>query len=551
MVSEPGCGRTAPGGDIVDMTRRGLLRASGVGALGGAGAVVLAACGETQVVTKEVPVETTVIKEVPVERIVTQTQIKEVPVERIVIKEVPVEKIVTKEVPVEKIVIQEKIVTVEKIVEVEAQRPPVVLTFATDHTSGPRGAAVKWAVEAFAQKRPDIRVLVEPVGGDYWDTLSIRAAAGTLPEMVLWDGHLFNAWRGADVVLKLNDVLAKMEGWNEEEYYYIPNLWTDNGHEDDHTFPPPTKLWGNQYGITYQGGINGFIYNETLVDQVGAGHPDESWTWDTLLENARKTTDPEAGTWGLDAGGNWFSWHPLIWSGNEEFFRSPDDTRFTMYDNGGTDGITFIHDAVFEEKVAASITESKEIRGEFSTPFTAGLQAYYFTERVRQTARPVAQIKDRFQWSLAPVPVNPATGKSGTFWSCQFSRRDQRRRGARKRRRDRGRVPVLWDGRAASSGWDRPRPLADVAARARDGGGARRAHRTAWSGSSGTADGTENRHRQYRMPNWVEWWQSWNGIEQKYMLGEATLDQTIQDVTRAAENNQASQIEEMRSRGWI
>ena len=511
---------------------------------------MLAACGETQVVTKEVPVETTVVKEVPVERIVTQTQIKEVPVERIVIKEVPVEKIVTKEVPVEKIVIQEKIVTVEKIVEVEAQRPPVVLTFATDHTSGPRGAAVKWAVEAFAQKRPDIRVLVEPVGGDYWDTLSIRAAAGTLPEMVLWDGHLFNAWRGADVVLKLNDVLAKMEGWNEEEYYYIPNLWTDNGHEDDHTFPPPTKLWGNQYGITYQGGINGFIYNETLVDQVGAGHPDESWTWDTLLENARKTTDPEAGTWGLDAGGNWFSWHPLIWSGNEEFFRSPDDTRFTMYDNGGTDGITFIHDAVFEEKVAASITESKEIRGEFSTPFTAGLQAYYFTERVRQTARPVAQIKDRFQWSLAPVPVNPATGKSGTFWSCQFHAVTS---GAEARGNVEETAAVCLyfgtDVQHRVAGIDRGhlpmwRPALETAeAQAGPPNGMEWLKRY--------ADGTENRHRQYRMPNWVEWWQSWNGIEQKYMLGEATLDQTIQDVTRAAENNQASQIEEMRSRGWI
>ena len=57
------------------MTRRQVLRASGGAVLGVTGAIALAACGETQVVTvekiveKEVPVETIVTKEVPVEKV--------------------------------------------------------------------------------------------------------------------------------------------------------------------------------------------------------------------------------------------------------------------------------------------------------------------------------------------------------------------------------------------------------------------------------------------------------------------------------------------------
>ena len=492
--------------------------------MGTAGAAVLAACGETKVVTVEKIVEV------------------EVPVEKIVRQEVPVEKIVIKEIPKE--------IVVEKIVEVAPKAAPVALTFATDHTSGPRGAAVKWGVERFMSKRPDVKVLVEPVGGTYWDTLSIRAAAGTLPEMVLWDGHLFNAWRDDNIVLKLNDITAKMDGWNEEDFYYIPNLWTDNGHADDHTFPPPTTLWGEQYGITYQGGINGMLYNQTLVDELGAGHPDDTWTWDHLLDNARKTTDPDKGTWGLDGGGNWYSWHPLVWSGNQEFFRSPDDTKFTMYDNGGAAGFEWIHDAVHKHKVAISLDDNKEIKGEWKTPFNAGIQAYYLTERVRQTARPLVQIKDRFEWSLCPVPVNPASGKSGTFWSCQFhavtngaeSRGNVEQTadlafffGTEAQHRvasvDRGHLPMY-------------RPALETP--------------TANAGPPNNmhllkqyADGTENRHRQYRMPSWGEWWQSWIGIEQKYMLGESSLDDTIKEVQTAAENNQALQIEEMRTRGWI
>ena len=110
------------------MTRRNLIRGASVGLFGAAGAAVLAACGETQIVEKIVTRE--VIKEVPVETIVTRDVIKEVPVETIVtrdvIKEVPVETIVTRDVIKEVIkevpVTTEKVVTVEKIVPVEVEK---------------------------------------------------------------------------------------------------------------------------------------------------------------------------------------------------------------------------------------------------------------------------------------------------------------------------------------------------------------------------------------------------------------------------------------------
>ena len=108
---------------LSSFSRRKLLR---TGALGGVGAAILAACGETIEVIKEVPVE--VIKEVEVagETIVKEVEkIVEVPGETTV-----VEKIV--EVPGETKVV-EKIVevpgetkVVEKIVEVEVQ--PVIQT---------------------------------------------------------------------------------------------------------------------------------------------------------------------------------------------------------------------------------------------------------------------------------------------------------------------------------------------------------------------------------------------------------------------------------------
>ena len=112
------------------VSRRRVLKGAAAGMFGAAGAAVLAACGETQVVTKEV------IKEVPVETVVTREVVKEVPVETVVtkevVKEVAVEKLVTtevvkqvevvKEVPVE----VEKIVTKEIIKEVQVEAPMMI-----------------------------------------------------------------------------------------------------------------------------------------------------------------------------------------------------------------------------------------------------------------------------------------------------------------------------------------------------------------------------------------------------------------------------------------
>ena len=108
------------------VTRRRVLRTGSVALATGVGAAALAACGETKVVTKEVPVEKTIVKEVPVEKIVKQTQIKEVPVEKIVTRNVvkTVEKIVQQRVVVEKIV--------EKMVEAVAERAPGINIYNLD-----------------------------------------------------------------------------------------------------------------------------------------------------------------------------------------------------------------------------------------------------------------------------------------------------------------------------------------------------------------------------------------------------------------------------------
>ncbi len=199
------------------VSRRALVRMAGTGALGAAGVALWAACGDTQVVTKEVPVERVVVKEVPAEKIVTQ-QVERVvtrEVLNVVRQEVPIEMLVevkqVVEVPVEKVV--EKVVTkevenvVEKVVEVEAQLPPVTVVFVHDHTSGPRGAAMGWGLDRFAQMVPHINIKFVPQPHTYEESFSIQMVAGTAGELALLSGWFKSRFQASGGFMQIDDVV--------------------------------------------------------------------------------------------------------------------------------------------------------------------------------------------------------------------------------------------------------------------------------------------------------------------------------------------------------
>ena len=218
------------------MTRRQLMRAGGVTALGATGAAILAACGETQVVT--------------VEKIVT----RDVPVEKIVIKEVPVEKIVTKVITKE--------VPVEVIKEVEAQRRTVKIEFATDHTSGPRGKAMSWGIKRFEQLRPDIKIKYIPQTNIFYEKIGIEAAAGTLSEVNLLNGGTYQRHIEGESWLLINDLLAKNEDHDPDNYWFIPDSYSDN---KDESYPYNRTMHGPQHGMPFQTVIGGLMLSTVLT----------------------------------------------------------------------------------------------------------------------------------------------------------------------------------------------------------------------------------------------------------------------------------------------
>jgi len=355
-----------------NLSRRHVLRSAGIGAAGVASVAAFAACGET--------------KTVEVEKIVTQI--------------VEVEKVVEKQVAVEKQVV--------KTVEVAAKKTNFEVRFVTDHTAGPRGAAMQWGLQKFAELRPDIFVKLEPTG-NLIDSLAIQFAAGTAPHVALLSQSDFIRFNEDGAFTEISDLLPQLDVV-KSDYYFLPDAYTDNGM--DHSFPQPTDMVGKQYGMPFQFAISGFVGNVSLMEQSGVTVPDSdgSWNWDDWSDMDKKMTNADAGTYGTWARDDYeFQYMPQMYSnGMKKPFN--DTLSKTMYDlPEAGEAWEYLINKIHKDKVSPAAEQTKELGGEYGNPFAAGKIGIWPSGRVYSTGFAVPRIKDRFTWSLLPE----VTAKSG------------------------------------------------------------------------------------------------------------------------------------------
>ncbi len=367
------------------------------------GTVALAACGDKQVVTREVPVERVVVKEVEVDRVVTRR------VEKVVTHEV--EKILRHEVAVEKVV--ENVVTkeVETTVEDDAmpQRPPAVLRLANDHTSGARGATMIWALKTFHQQFPHIAIKFEPPNYLYAETFSTLIEAGDQPELALLDGGFLNTWVHRGGFARIDGALNKHPDWEPTKWYAPPDEMSVGQFDDDRAARPAPHSRGYEgvmFGLPYQGNINGAVYNFTLLEDKGVPMPVAgSFHLEREAQDMfAQTTDPETGTYGLRMHPNawliWGSWARAMQDTGNHMYRAPDQLHWDIFNDGGDRGFELAVDTI-RSGVAMPLDQIASVAGDAGSPFAAGKQARHWT--AGGLGNSIRHIEDQFAWGLGPV----------------------------------------------------------------------------------------------------------------------------------------------------
>lgn len=140
--------------------------------------------------------------------------------------------------------------------------------------------------DAFEEKNPNIKVNVEVTPWDqYWTKLEAAASGGSLPDVFWMHAKEFTKYAKGNALLDLTEEIKGDVDLSKYPEGLVELYSLDN----------------KNYAIPKDFDTVGLWYNKTLFDQAGISYPDETWTWDTLLEASKKLTNKDAGVYGFGA----------------------------------------------------------------------------------------------------------------------------------------------------------------------------------------------------------------------------------------------------------
>lgn len=134
--------------------------------------------------------------------------------------------------------------------------------------------------DAYHEQHPDVTVEIQVTSWDeYWTKLEAAATSNTLPDVF---------WMHTNYILQYadNGMLADLTNLYDEE---SATYYTD--HFSDVSISNASGSDGKIYGVPKDKDTVGLVYNKEMFDAAGVAYPDETWTWDTLVDASQKIYD--------------------------------------------------------------------------------------------------------------------------------------------------------------------------------------------------------------------------------------------------------------------
>ncbi|QJD87131.1 ABC transporter substrate-binding protein [Cohnella herbarum] len=174
----------------------------------------------------------------------------------------------------------------------ESEAEPVTLTF-WRHDYAPEAEAFKKLIASFEEKHPNIKVDFQMIPNDQYETkIRTALAGGNPPDIMALDAPTLASYANSGAIIPLDDYFAK------------------DGNKEDLLKPVIEGLTfnGKMYAAPNNEGTIVMFYNKKMFEEKGIPLPsknvDEAWTWDQVLDAAKKLNDPAKGIYG---------WNPTPW----------------------------------------------------------------------------------------------------------------------------------------------------------------------------------------------------------------------------------------------
>ena len=201
-------------------------------------------------------------------------------------------------------------------------------------------------VDDFRAANPNITVDVTVSDWDaYWEKLLTGLAGGAAPDVFAMDGPLGNDYQRRDVLLDLTPLVTA-------DGYDLSQL-------DANAVKQFTTKDGTIFGLPRDLNTVALYYNKDMFDAANLPYPDDTWTWDTLVDVGKQLTldtdgDGTVDQWGLytETTDMENAWASFVWQAGGDILNA--DGTATALDTPETAaGIQFLQDLIWKHKVAA------------------------------------------------------------------------------------------------------------------------------------------------------------------------------------------------------
>lgn len=189
------------------------------------------------------------------------------------------------------------------------------------------------------EKYPNITVKIIYIPSEYDQKVQTMIAGGTSPDIIELAEQI-HAYSSKGQIISLNEFVEASGIDLDERYGSVREVYSTGG-----------KL----YAMPDRGGAMIVYYNRDLFDEAGVSYPTKDWTWDNLLDAAKKLTikeGDEVKQWGFAAGSWWPWWMSFMYQNGGRIIDENNKPVVNTPEN--VEALQFYNDLVWKHHVAPS-----------------------------------------------------------------------------------------------------------------------------------------------------------------------------------------------------
>lgn len=224
----------------------------------------------------------------------------------------------------------------------------------------------------------------------YWQKLLLSYSSGDPYDVYFWDVQAYGHYK-RDLLLNVQPMVDAAGLFDPAEY-------------PTELFEPWRFEGGNLYAIPENLQTIALYYNKSIFDEAGAAVPDDTWSWDQVLEAARNLTIRDGDRvrrWGLNLGvlDVWWGMQTLSWAQGDAFFdQTVEPTKFQFSNPTNIETMRWVQDLIWTEEL---VPEPAVMAQDFETiGFNSGNAAMIVSGSWDISGRRELP----FEWGLAPLP---------------------------------------------------------------------------------------------------------------------------------------------------